>query len=250
VPDKVPAAYGLDSQLLQPAMAASPTEARVALNAWKRIALGSRDLTLIDVSSSMGQPFTPGGASYERVLSVTATLGLGFFPDSTNMGVWEFANNLNARQPYKQLVSIGPLSSRYGIVSRRSALLHVNSSLTSTGQGAAMYGSILAAYQAMTRSYSSQFINALIVLTAGNETSKSDISAQALIKQLRTLYSPTKAVSIIFVIFGDSPNFGILEKIARTTNGQAYEILQPSQVGKVFFAATSRRLCPSTCVKP
>ena len=250
VPDRVPAAYGLDSQLLQPALAAGPTEARVALNAWKRIALGSRDLALIDVSTSMGKPFTPGGASYEKVLSVTASLGLGFFPDSTNMGVWEFANNLTRDQPYKQLVSIGPLSSRYGIVSRRIALLHVNSSLTATGQGSALYGSILAAYQTMTQSYAKQFINALIVLTAGNETAQSDISAQALIKQLRTLYNPTRPVSIIFVIFGDSPNFGILEKIARTTNGQAYEILQPNQVGKVFFAATSRRLCPAKCVKP
>jgi hypothetical protein len=250
VPDQVPASFGLDSQLLQPALAASPTEARVALNAWKRIALGSRDLVLIDVSASMAKPFNPGGASYERVLGTTATLGLGFFPDSTNMGVWEFANSLSGHQPYKQLVSIGPLSGKYGIVSRRLALLHVNSSLTATSQNAAMYGSILAAYQSLTQAYSKQYINALIVLTAGNQTATQDISSQALIKQLRTLYSPARPISIIFVIFGDSPNFGILEKIAKTTNGQAYEILQPSQVGKVFFAATSRRFCNPNCVKP
>ena len=250
VPDRVPAAYGLDSQLLQPAMTASPTEARVDLNAWKRIALGSRDLALIDVSTFMAKPFNPGGASYESTLGTTASLGLGFFPDSTNLGAWEFANRLNGGQPYKQLVSIGPLSGRYGIVSRRSALLHVNSSLTATSQSSAMYGSILAAYQTMTRTYDKQFVNALIVLTAGNETSPTDISAQALIQQLRTLYSPARPISIIFVIFGDSPNFGIMEKIAKTTNGQAYEILQPSQVGKVFFAATSRRFCNPKCVKP
>jgi hypothetical protein len=177
-------------------------------------------------------------------------LGLGFFPDSTNMGLWEFAANLQGSQPYQQIVPVGPLSASLGVISRRSELRNINAGLQAmSGQGAALYGSVLAAYTYMTQTYDPHYVNALIVLTAGIENARGDITAQALIKKLQKLYNPTRQIGIIFVVFGNPSDFSALKQFAGVTNGQAYKITNPSEVGRVFFAATARRLCNRGCVK-
>ena len=253
IPDSVPSSFGLTSQLLQPALptlTASPAEAPNALNVWSRLSLNSRDLALIDVSAAMNNPLGQGGQSYMKLLSATASLGLGFFPNATNMGLWEFAANLHDSLPYEQVVPVGPLDSSIGLISRRDDLRNINASLHAmSGRGAALYGSVLAAYTYMTRTYDPHFVNTLIVLTAGLENARRDITGADLIKRLQKLYNPARRIAIIFVVFGNPPDFGQLQRIATATQGQAYEITNPSQVARVFYQATARRLCNPICVK-
>jgi len=249
--DAVPATFGLGEQLLQPAPPASPTEAAVTLRAWQKLALESRDLTLLDVSGLMARPAAPGGPTIEQAMTRTATLGLGLFPDGASIGLWEFAASLGHGLPYKQLVSIGPLSAPLGLnLTRRAELARVNAGVTpAAGQGAALYGSILAGYTYMLRTWQPQYYNALIVLTAGVENAPGDITARRLIARLSRLASPSRPVAIVIVVFGDPPDFPYLQRIAAATGGQAYEITNPAQVGKVFFQAIAHRLCSVGCVR-
>jgi hypothetical protein len=253
VPDSVPSSFGLASQLLQPALptlTASPAEAPNALNVWSRLSLNSRDLALIDVSAAMNNPLGQGGQSYLKLLGATASLGLGFFPNATNMGLWEFAEKLHGEAPYEQVVPVGPLDGSIGLISRRDDLKDINNGLRAmSGQGAALYGSILAAYTYMTRTYDPHFVNTLIVLTAGLENAPHDITAANLIKRLQKLYNPARRVGLVFVIFGRPPDFGQLQRIAAAIQGQAFEITDPNQVVRVFYEATARRLCNPVCVK-
>jgi hypothetical protein len=247
-PDRFPASYGLASQLLQVATSASPTETPTALQAWNKIALYSRDLTMIDVSSNMAKSLSPGSPTYEQELTQAASIGLSLFANTSNLGLWEFATNLDGSLPYKQLVTIGPLPANVGVLSRRDELEHISANLTpSADPDVALYGTILAGYKYMQKTNQPKDFNGEIVLASGIENDSGDITGGHLIKELEKLSNPNRKVVIIMIIFGSPPNFSQLQHIAELTGGQAYEIKTPSQVYNVFFQALARRLCDPSC---
>ncbi len=251
VPDRIPASYGLARQLLQVAPPASSLEVPTARQAWSKLALGSRDLALIDISSAMAKPGSPGGPSFEQELTQTATLGLALFPDTTQIGTWEFASHLNGALPYKPIVPVGPLPASIGPISRRATLEKTNTQIRPDGgPNVALYGAILDAYRYMLASYQPGFVNTVLVLTAGVENAPGDITAAELIKKLTKLFNPSRRVAVIMIVFGNAGTFGELQRIAGATGGQAYQISDPTQVAKVFFQAVAHRLCDPHCVAP
>ena len=255
VPDQFAAAYGLSQQLLQVATPASASEAPAALQVWNKLALGSRDLTLVDVSSAMAKPASPAdptGPTLEQELNQTASLGLALFSDTASLGLWEFADHFQGRAlPYKQLVPVGPLPQNLGVFSRRAELERVNGNLPPTGgPHVALYGSILDAYKYMQATYRPKFFNTVVVLASGLENAPDDITARQLLRKLAKLSDPTRRVPVIIIAFSPSADFAELRKIADFTGGQAYLISDPSQVLKVFYQALAHRLCDHGCVAP
>ncbi len=250
-PDNFAHSDGLDRQLLQVATPATTIEAPTALQSWNKLSTGSRDLTMVDVSANMARSSLAGGPTYMQQLSQAAALGLQLFADTSNLGLWEFSSDLNGSRPYKQLVSIGPLPSQIGVLSRRTELTHIASNLTPTANSdVALYGSILAGYKYLRRTYQPKYFNAEVVLGSGVESDPNDITAESLIKQLTKLSSPARKVVIILIVFGEPPNYPQLEQIAAATGGQAYQITKPAQVDEVFYQALAQRLCDPSCLAP
>lgn len=250
-PDDFASSYGLDRQLLQVAPTASAIEAPAALQSWNKLALGSRDLVQVDVSGNMGKMSPPGKQSYEQQLTKAASLGLALFANSANIGLWEYANHLNGALPYKNVMAIGPLPQQVGLLTRRAQLERINANLTPISSDSdALYGTILAGYKYMLRTYDPKYFNGLIVLGSGVENSPGDITGQQLIKALTKLYNPSRKVIIIMVIFGEPPNFPLLQQAAALTGGQAYAITKPTSVDQVFYDALAHRLCGSSCANP
>jgi Ca-activated chloride channel homolog len=247
----IPAAYGLAQQPLQLASPASASEAQTALQTWRKLQIGSRDLAVMDVSASMGTSVGVGDLNLEDILTKTALLGLALFPDSAQMGIWEFANDVSGSQPYKQLVPVGPLPGELGLISRRVQIEQVDQSLHPlSSTPAALNKTILAAYQQMAAQYQPNYTNAVIVLTAGVDNAPGDMPTATLVNRLKHLASKTKPVELIILMLGGKGNFPALEQIARAGDGQAYPVTDPTQVGKVFFEAVSRRIClTNECVQ-
>ena len=240
----LPASDGLAQQPLQVATPTVPGEALTDLQAWQRLQIGSRDLVLIDVSSAMATPSGVPGVTLEQELTTTANLGLALFPDSAQIGDWRFADNLDGSLPYKVLVSVGPLPAEVGLISRRQQLQEINGSVNPLpNTPAAINKTILAGYQQMLASYQPNYSNAVIVMTAGVDKAPGDLSAAALISKLRAIYNPNKRVELIILQLGSAGNFTALQQIATAGGGQAYEISDPLQIGKVFFEAFARRIC-------
>ncbi len=254
VPDRFPASSGLARQLLQVATPPSASEAPAALAVWNKLALSSRDLTIVDVSSAMAQPASPSdptGPTFELELTQTASLGLALFPDTANIGLWEFADHLDHGLPYKQLVSVGPLPENLGVFSRRAQLQRINGSLPPNGgPHVALYGTILDAYRYMQKSYKPKFFNTVIALASGLDNAPGDITAQQLLKTLTRLSNSPRKVAVIIISFSPSADFRMLKKIALATGGQAYRITDPSRVAQVFYQALAHRLCGHGCVAP
>jgi Ca-activated chloride channel family protein len=240
----LPASDGLAQQPLQLATPTVPGEAQTDMQAWQRLQIGSRDLVLIDVSSAMATPSGIPGLTLEQELTDTANLGLELFPDSAQIGDWQFADKLNGSVPYKVLVPVGPLPAELGLISRRQQLQEINVSVHPLpGTPAAINNTILAGYQQMLASYQPNDANAVIVMTAGVDKARGDLSAAALASKLRAMYNPNRRVELIILQLGTAGNFPALQKIATAGGGAAYLISDPTQVGKVFFEAIARRIC-------
>lgn len=240
--------YGLTTGRPVLADTAAPGEAETALQAWQRLGLGSRDLVLIDVSGAMGARVAPGGPTVEQVLGQAAGVGLADFPNSTQMGLWTFASHLNGTLPYKQLVPVGPMLGEFGLITRRQQILRIDQTYTPVaGAPAALYGTILAGYKQLTATYQPRYANALLVMTLGLDTAPGDVSATALVRDLRKLYNPNRRVEIIPLMLGGAGDFAALQQIAAATGGQAYKITSPSQIRNAFFSAIARRICSPEC---
>jgi hypothetical protein len=77
---------------------------------------------LLDVSAAESLPLAPGAATRLQVLSQAASLGLSLFPDSTEMGIWEYPAHINGALPYRETVPLGPLPEQLGLLTRRQQL--------------------------------------------------------------------------------------------------------------------------------
>jgi Bacterial extracellular solute-binding protein len=248
----LPAGDGLAQQTLQPAPLATPSEAQTALSVWTRLQSGSRDLALMDTSSSMQMSSGVAGVTLEQELTRVATLGLALFPDSTQTGMWDFADHLNGSLPYRQLVPVGPLPGEMGLISRRQQLQQIDMSLHPLANSpAALNQTILAAYQQMAATYQANYTNAVIVMTAGVDNAPGDIPVATLVGKLHALYNPNRPVELIIIMLGSKGNFPALQQIAAAGGGAAYPVTDPTQAGKVFFEATARRICQNnSCGTP
>ena len=245
-----PASYGLanaEPPLLRPP---GPTQASKELHAWQVLGLGSRFLAINDVSAAMATPVAPGGPTLEQVLGRTSAAGMKRFPDSTQMGLWVFASHLAGALPYKQLVPMGPLPGQFGVVTRRQAIQHLAAlGKTAPKAPAALYGTLLAAYKQMVAGYQPQYVNDIIVLTAGVENDPSDISAATLLHNLHTLVNPRRPVEILMVVFGVPKDLGDLQQIAKATNGKVWPVTSAAQIPQIFYRAFGRRICQPHCPK-
>jgi hypothetical protein len=242
-----PGSYGLarsTPHLLPPP---GPGQAGQALRAWGRVNLGTRVLALNDVSSVMATPLGPGGPTLEQVLSRTAVRSLARFPANTQIGVWAFASHLHGSLPYKQIMPVGPIQSPFGLVTRRMQIQRFAAAGTTVPTGAALYGTILAAYKTLAASYQPGYVHAVIVLTAGVENAPGDISGARLVHELSQLYDRRQRIQIIAIMLGHAGNFPVLQQAAAATHGKAYQVTQPGQVGSIFYHAFGRRICAPNC---
>lgn len=249
VPDVMPAPAGLGSQLLEPATVPTVSEAATNLASWQQLGLGTRELFLIDVSAAMNQPDGNGTQTLEQELTATASVGAGLFPDNTLVGLWEIANDLQSGRPDEELVPIGPISAQVGLMTRREQLSQITASLRAGRHDVSLNSAILDAYKSMTQSYEPNYINVVIVLTAGVDGSH-DLPLRTLLAKLRSLYNPSRKIEIVNLMFGSQGNFAALREIADATNGVAYRISSPADVGTIFIKAMTHRICDQGCLAP
>ena len=245
--DAWPSSYGLARSTPHLLPQPGPAQAGQALRAWGRVNLGTRVLALNDVSSVMATPIGPGGPALEQVLSRTAVRSLARFPANTQIGVWAFASHLHGSLPYKQIMSVGPIQSPFGLVTRRLQIQRFAASGTTVPTGAALYGTILAGYKTLVASYQPGYVNAVIVLTAGVENAPGDISGARLVHELSRLYDRRQRIQVIVIMLGRAGDFGVLQQVAAATHGKAYQVTQPGQVGRIFYHAFGRRICAPNC---
>lgn len=218
----------------------SPAEIDEALQAWSRLAPPTNILVLADTSKHMTERL--------GVALSAAKIGLQLFPDSTRMGMWEFADTLGKAKGYRQRVGLGPINEpETGQVVRRGRLDELTTTITAHPDlESSLYDAISSGFNAVTDDYREEMNNTLLVITSGRDDANG-LTRQQLLDRLRKEWNPDKPVQIVIIAFGANVDRDGLAQITTATNGSLHVAQKPDEIIDVFLAALARRLCHPTC---
>jgi Mg-chelatase subunit ChlD len=217
------------------------------LRTWVAVNLDARFLTVVDVSGSMGEA-SPTGETKAEIVRDANDVGLAEFPDTGEIGLWEFSNQLAPPNDWQEVVPIGPLGEPLGGVTRRVALQQASAALPSvTHGGTALYSTAIAAYQDVLAGYDPNKINAVLLMTDGSNSTNHGPDLPATVAQLRSLASSARPVPLFAVGIGPAADMDALGQLAAPTGGKAYRVDTAADIVAVFLDALVRRTCPTGC---
>jgi hypothetical protein len=214
------------------------------MQAWSKLSLRTRMLTLLDVSGSMSQPVGTNGETRMQATAQIAQGGLAMLTDDTDLGLWTFSTNMNGPLDYRTEVPIGPLSTRLGSGTRRQAILAALGRIRPNPNGnTGLYDSVLASVRSVQRSYRVGYYNSVLVLTDGKNDDTSGISLPGLLRTLKKESDPDKPVNVVFIGFGPDVDMAAMQRIAVETNGSAYHAQKPQEVQRILLETIAQRIC-------
>ncbi len=217
-----------------------------SMQAWSKLSLRTRMLTLLDVSGSMSQPVGKGMTRMQATAQI-AQGGLAMLDDNTDLGLWTFSTNMNGLLDYRTEVPIGPLSTRLGSGNRRQAILTALSRVRPKPTGnTGLYDSVLASVRSLRKTYKAGYYNTVLVLTDGKNDDNNGVSLPALLQTLKQEDNPDKPVNVVFIGFGPDVDMASMQKIALETNGAAYHALKPQDVQRILLETIARRICDTS----
>ncbi|WP_168221391.1 substrate-binding and VWA domain-containing protein [Actinomadura sp. WMMA1423] len=220
---------------------------RVA-QAWARLALASRMLSLIDVSGSMARRVPGTGLTRLQAIAQASQRGLALQPDDTELAQWIFSTRLDGARDWHENVPMGPLGGRIGSATRRQRILSALAALRPMPDGGTgLYDTLLAAVRYMRRTYRPEMVNTVLVFTDGRDDDPGGPALPATLSALRAERDPARPVQIIVIGFGPDVDTAELRGIADAAGGSVYTAHAPQDILRIFGQATARRLCAPDC---
>lgn len=215
---------------------------RSAADAFAAIRRGSRMLTVLDVSGSMGQPVAGArGATRMELTRAAALRGLRLFPDDARVGLWVFSTRLNGRADYRELVPVTPLArGRERVARALSGVRHV------PGGNTGLYDTALAAVRTVRAGWDPQRVNSVVLISDGRNEDPDSIALGALIDALRREQG-SRPVPVITIGLGADSDPAALAAISLATGGSTYVARTPEDIPRVFLDAVGRRPCRPSC---
>ena len=208
-----------------------------ALDRWEEQRKAARVMIVMDVSGSMGDP--AGGEGRETKLDLAkeaAIEALEQFKDTDEVGLRIFSTELAQQEPtdYIDLVPIGP------IAEQREKIASSIRGLTPIA-GTPLYTVARDSYEVMQSGFDPAKINAVVLLTDGENEDPRNTDIEPLLSYLRSTNEgqATKPVRIFAIAYGAGADLGVLRRIAEATNATAYDASDPTTISKVFTAVIS-----------
>ncbi|WP_242904646.1 substrate-binding domain-containing protein [Actinomadura terrae] len=217
-------------------------EVTQVMQAWSKLSLGLRILTLVDVSGSMAEEVAPHTNRLQAIAQVSQG-GLSMMSNDTELGQWLFSTNMRGGLPYRETVPVGPLGERVGSNTRRGLVLSWLNQMKPKPDGdTGLYRTMLAAYKAMNRSYKPEFGNSILLMTDGKNDDPGGPSLKEALAELRAMQDPNKPIQVNMIGFGKGVDRAELEQIASATGGNVQIAMTPQEISKIFLKMLSRRI--------
>ncbi|WP_433227189.1 substrate-binding domain-containing protein [Actinomadura formosensis] len=212
------------------------------MQAWAKLSLGLRMVTLVDVSGSMAEKVGPNVDRLQAIAQVSQG-GLSMMSNDTELGLWLFSTNMNGDLPYKVAVPIGSLGERIGSNTRRGLVLSALNQMRPKATGdTGLYRTMLAAYKEMNKTYKPEFGNSILLLTDGKNDDDGGPTLAETLKQLKAMQDPNKPIQVNMIGFGKGVDRGELEQIAAATNGNVQVAQTRQEISRIFLKMLSRRI--------
>jgi hypothetical protein len=228
--EEVPETLGVD-----------PAAAQELLARLASLAVPSRLLAVVDVSTSMEAPV--GDGTRATLARDSAKSALQLFPPNTAIGLWFFAVELEGEQDWADVVPTRTLGTFVNGESQRDLLVEQLDSLPSrlTPGGTGLYDTTLAAVRTAQERYDADAVNSVVLITDGAEEDDDGLTINQLTNTLREEADPDRPVKVVGVALGPDADLGALERIAESTGGAAYSAVEETDLQEVLFDALRQR---------
>jgi len=229
--DPIIAANGVDPA--QPATTLGVPEPAVLasiITKWGEQRKGAQVLLVIDVSGSMAEE--GGGGETKLDLAKKAAINaLGQFGPNDLVGLREFSTGVGTKEPtdYVDLVPIGP------IAANREQLAVKIGGLIPT-RGTPLYTTTVASVDLVKKQYKPDLINAVVLLTDGQDDNRSGDALQATLTKLGadSEGGSTKPVRLFTIGFGKDADQSTMRRLAEATSASYYDSSDPKVIDRVF----------------
>jgi Ca-activated chloride channel homolog len=203
-----------------------------AIDQWTQIRKPSSVLEVIDISGSMDDPIGDGRSKLDGAIE-GAQRTLGHFRRTDEVGVWAFTTGITsaAGENIAVLRDVSPLAS--DLEALQSSIEDLR---FSNRQGTPLYDAIAASYDEMTARAEPGRINAIVVLSDGQDTD-STTSLDSLIAKIGRQSregSDSAPVRIFPIAYGEGADTSALQRIAEATGGQWFDASDPAKIDLVF----------------
>lgn len=213
------------------------------LEKWREQRKSARVLLVLDVSGSMKEPADSGDPSGPTRLDLAkkaAIESLGEFKSDDDVGLRVFTTNLgpNGEGNFLDILEVQPMSTN-----REQLANKIRDQIPQNATP--LYDVAADSYEYMTEGYDPTKINAVVLLTDGqNDDGQPNDDGEQLSKLLSDLRRGTegenaKPIRIFPIAYGEDASFDRLQEIAEATNASAYDASNPETVTKVFTAVVS-----------
>ena len=209
------------------------------LDSWADLRKEARVLLVLDISGSMGEPADDQGSTRLDLAKEAAISALDEFKETDDVGLWVFSTELGEPDPnVRDLVPIGPMGTqREQIAAQIEAQFPTN--------GTPLYDVTEQAYNEMVGSYDPERINAIVLLTDGENDdgtpADDDEQFSELIETLQSGSegSSSQPVRLFTISYGETADVITLRAISQATSAATYNASNPATINQVFAAVIS-----------
>jgi Ca-activated chloride channel family protein len=238
--DPIVAANGVDPNQPTANLEVPAPEVLVGiLDSWAELRKDARVLLVLEISGSMGEIAADDGKTRLDLAQAAAVSALDQFKDSDDVGLWVFSTDLGGADPnVRDLVALGPIgTNREAIAGAIQEQFPTNAT--------PLYDVTAKAYETMVASYDPTKINAIVLLTDGQnddgDASDDDQQFEDLIEALQqgSEGSSAQPVRLFTISYGDDTDQLLLRAVSQATRAATYNASNPATINQVFTAVIS-----------
>lgn len=203
-----------------------------ALDQWGAIRKPNGVLQLIDISGSMDQGIGDGRTRLEGAID-GAKSNLGNFRATDEVGVWAFTTGISSPVG-KNIAPVRDFGALNGDKEKTSN--GIEDLKNSRRAGTPLYDTLSTAYDYMKKNAEEGRINAIVVLSDGEDTD-SQTSLSSLLVKINSSAKEgvnTAPVRIFTIAYGKEADKSNLQKISDASGGQMFDASDASRIDEIF----------------
>ena len=211
------------------------------LDSWAELRKDARVLLVLDISGSMGDPGGDGRTKLDLAIEA-AVSALDQFKDADEVGLWVFSTDLGGPDPnVLDLVPIAPIGTQRDVLAQQIEAQRPTN-------GTPLYDVTDKAYESMLADYDPAKINAIVLLTDGqNDDGDPGDDEEQFAELIQSLQSGSEGssaqpVRLFTIAYGEDADAITLRAVAQATRAATYNASNPATIEQVFTAVISQLL--------
>jgi Ca-activated chloride channel family protein len=208
------------------------------LDSWAELRKDARVLLVLDISGSMGDPGGNGRTKLDLAIEA-AVSALDQFKDADEVGLWVFSTELGGPDPnVLDLVPIAPIGTQREVLAQQIEAQRPTN-------GTPLYEVTDKAYESMLAEYDPTKINAIVLLTDGqNDDGDPGDDEEQFAELIQSLQSGSEGssaqpVRLFTIAYGEDADAITLRAVAQATRAATYNASNPATIEQVFTAVIS-----------